>query len=406
MLMVPLWDDRNTARARFYSVTNNKVLDFELSFPYCKRIFGSSFGWLISVDNELAITLFNPFSGVKIRLPPVICLTQADFTRMSQGGDTTDDLFLKAILFADPSYHPNEFVVMVILGRRRMLAFIRPGGGSVNKQRKRWFHYHQLCGFCDVIYSKSRGVFYALNSSGQVFMIDTTLVSFVFCAINRSCQFITIDTTKVTDVNALNCFLPSLEPESPCQFRYIVEAASGDLLQILLYTERDVTQEFRVFKLDFSCSPIPYWVELKSLGEDQVLFLGDGSSSLSVKASDFPGCRPGSIYFSLPFPHPWLEVPNDMGCVNLQSRQQPIKRFHISYEYINCWAAINNAPPIWVVPTIQEAAGAAKTPDWSLGIRESNLDGSRRMRSALPLCQGFRIQRIGTMFWLSLCRLF
>lgn len=39
---------------------------------YTKRFIGSSFGWLIAVDTNFAVTLFNPFSASTIRLPPVI----------------------------------------------------------------------------------------------------------------------------------------------------------------------------------------------------------------------------------------------------------------------------------------------------------------------------------------------
>ncbi|KAM7504541.1 hypothetical protein LguiB_003445 [Lonicera macranthoides] len=341
MLMLPQWDEEK--RARFYSVTSKKVLDFDLSFLYRRQFIGSSFGWLISVDTELVITLFNPFSGAKIRLPPVVCLTKADITRLTEDGLVyKESLFLKAILSADPSSQPNEFVVMVIFGERKTLAFIRPGADKM--QDKRWVRYNRLCGFCDVIYSKSCAAFYALHRDGQVFIIDTYS-------------------------NAVYRFPPSLMPEPPCQYRYIVETASGDLLQVLRYTQQYSTYDFKAYKVNLSTSPIPYWVELKSLGDDQVLFLGERSSSISVKAADFPGCHPGCIYFSLPYPHhSGLEEPNDMGCFNLQSGL-PIERFHISYNFFHSWAATHNPPPIWVVPTFQDAeaaAGDAKKPDWCL----------------------------------------
>lgn len=54
---------------------------------------------------------------------------------------------------------------------------------------------------------------------------------------------------------------------------------------------------------------------------DEALFLGHGHS-MSVKASDFPGCRPNSIYFTddfLDFPPPYQpRGAIDIGVFNLE----------------------------------------------------------------------------------------
>ncbi|KAG5545648.1 hypothetical protein RHGRI_017958 [Rhododendron griersonianum] len=63
------WDYRR----RLYSVTENKIHSrLELRVPYRRRCCGSSHGWLATVNEEdLGITLLNPFSGRTLSLPKV-----------------------------------------------------------------------------------------------------------------------------------------------------------------------------------------------------------------------------------------------------------------------------------------------------------------------------------------------
>ncbi|KAM7504695.1 hypothetical protein LguiB_003599 [Lonicera macranthoides] len=309
MLMVPhrTHDDR----ARFYSITHDKILDdFQLRVPhYNKRFIGSSFGWLISLDTtDLSITLFNPFSASTIRLPPFpVPPKHDDYFDYDNRSIHLPELnleyyFTKAILSADPASHPDDYIVMLIYGLTGRLAYIRPGAGAAPGQ---WAYFQPLqFAFCDIIYSKSSSLFYALGWIGDVCSID-------------------IDKEKA------NWFTPALKIGRPPDLRYIVETRGGDLLQVHRFIHKSFgrsprTGQIKVFKLDKTTTTAPVWVELKSLG-DSVLFVGD-CASICVAASDFPGCRPGSIYFSLPF-LPGLLVKQkpfrnrtsyDMGVANIQ----------------------------------------------------------------------------------------
>ncbi|KAM3005710.1 hypothetical protein FF2_035813 [Malus domestica] len=70
MLMIPT-KHNSSERRGLYGVTQRKPYNFELYVPYKKRCCGSSHGWLACADDNLAITLLNPFTGRTIRLPPV-----------------------------------------------------------------------------------------------------------------------------------------------------------------------------------------------------------------------------------------------------------------------------------------------------------------------------------------------
>ena len=83
---------------------------------------------------------------------------------------------------------------------------------------------------------------------------------------------------------------------------YLVESR-GKLLMVVRYMEwfnidepeegRETTDAY-VYELDFDKQT---WVENETLGDDVALFMGD-STSISVLASDFPGCKPNCIYFT------------------------------------------------------------------------------------------------------------
>uniref|UniRef100_A0A5B7B3J0 KIB1-4 beta-propeller domain-containing protein n=1 Tax=Davidia involucrata TaxID=16924 RepID=A0A5B7B3J0_DAVIN len=340
MLMIP--SDHDYIRG-FYSVTHEEELQFEIPVPYNKRFIGSSFGWLIFVHTDFAVTLFNPFSrgNNAIHLPPIVRPEKMnedgnfDFEKLDEIVFNHEYYFVKAILSAEPaSCSDDEYVVVVIYSELRRLAFMEPG-------RERGWSYldgPEYMGFDDVIYRN--GLFYGLTDSGAVLCIEMDQSTF-----------------RVAYVT------PTLETESPCDMRYIVESCRGDLLQVLRFSEccefSDTlfTSEFKVFKLHKSF-PLSYWIELKSLGDD-VLFLGD-NSSLSVLASEFPGCRRGSIYFSFGFMPDLLIMeqpykssgPCDMALLTLENRC--FKPLNIRLDSI-LHDAMLNRPPIWIVPTFQEA---------------------------------------------------
>ncbi|XP_059627462.1 uncharacterized protein LOC132270295 [Cornus florida] len=127
---VPLWivpakDNSNKSRS-LYSITHNKLCDFQLRIPYQKRLSGSSHGWLFIVEEPFGVTLINPFSGATIELRPIMNLS--DFQPPNVSDDDHDDFeyehdtgpievdfeVVKATLSADPASSPNDYIVTAI----------------------------------------------------------------------------------------------------------------------------------------------------------------------------------------------------------------------------------------------------------------------------------------------------
>lgn len=316
MLLIPTNDGSAESRS-LYGIAEGKDYGLRLPVPYSGRCCGSSYGWLITTELSLALTLINPFSGDIIHLPPI-------FDPIERYGKKElvnhDSIVQKAILSADPYLHPDDYEVAAIVDGHSELAFLKSGDKS-------WTFLHDVgtatsLGMVDVIYYKKQLHF--VNLDIQVMSI-----------VNGS------EDRKSFVANA--CVVA----EGPSRHRtfeqtYIVESSTGDLLLVerhlvpLYNTMEDeemeqganedgmdsrlVTAEFKVFKLPLRQSGTgPHWVEITSLGDD-ALFLGD-NHSVSVLASDFPGCRPNSIYFTddlITFGHPDDFGSCDMGLFSLE----------------------------------------------------------------------------------------
>lgn len=79
-----------------------------------------------------------------------------------------------------------------------------------------------------------------------------------------------------------------------------MESTKGDLLCVRRFFEGETSSKFMVCKLvlDDDNGFVVGEVEVQSIGDD-ALFLGDNSPSVSVLASNYPGCQPNCIYFTL-----------------------------------------------------------------------------------------------------------
>lgn len=116
-----------------YNAMKNKVLDLQLGVPQnYKHFCGSAKGWLIAMDENLAVTLINPFLRVKgrrekensiIRLPsltPPLTVMERNFW-----GENYERFVYKATITADPISNANDCIVVVMYEDLCRLAFIR-----------------------------------------------------------------------------------------------------------------------------------------------------------------------------------------------------------------------------------------------------------------------------------------
>lgn len=335
MLLIPSLAENNEFIRSLYSINQGEIYDLHLQAPYKKRCCGSSHGWLITLDGvAFEVNLINPFyfgssKGI-IHLPqfsPAI-----DMYKEIGEGFSFEYVICKAILSSDPISSPNEFVVMVIYGEMRMLAFWKPGAEI-------WTYITwSLPQFFDVIYVKDH--FLAVNTLGQIYS----------CEIND-------DANPTYNLRSICDSLMGLLGN--CCRRYIVELPDKTIMQVIRILKACMctmngpilTIGFFIYKMVVDDNGRNDWLSIETL-EDGALFLGD-NYSLYVSASQFPGCRSNSIYFTDDYHdsdamllNPYqLAGPFDIGVFLLDEKR--IDRYYIpmAEEY-------HFPPPIWILPTL------------------------------------------------------
>ncbi|PIA27539.1 hypothetical protein AQUCO_07600005v1 [Aquilegia coerulea] len=295
-----------------FSVTENKIYNHPLAIPHNENCRSSTEGWLVTVYNGLEVHLLNPWLTVNnvIELPPLSAFEP-------RGNITSVSYLNKVVLSANPTLNSN-YIAIAIYSRYCRLALFKPGN-------KRWMSFntnHEL--FEDVIYYKDQ--FYAINYFGEVFTCDANPSNLVVSKIIER---------------------PSINPYA--DKRYLVES-DGGLLQILRTLKNEVGSStsnffpggFKVYRLD---SVELKWIETNNLS-GRMLFLGR-NSSMSLLASDFPGCIPNSIYFTDDYFGGYymkLEGPYDMGVFNIEDGS-------FVPQYPTAISKLS-PPPIWILPTL------------------------------------------------------
>ncbi|EYU17546.1 hypothetical protein ABFS82_03G076700 [Erythranthe guttata] len=332
-LMLPLSRPFNR-RGFFNPLTSNL---HRLTLPEAsnsRRRAGSSFGWLILIDESPSIFLINPLTRDKFTLPPLSSFPNVtNFDFYSIGREYTlrspennlyycslremrDSFIKKVILSHNPNTEP-DFSAFAILSRHENLAYCKNGHDSwqiVNEARS----YSE-----DAIYF--RGAFYAVDKFGSIAI----------------CDVVSGDSPIVKFINT--------GQQISGDMQYLVDAM-GDLLLVSRYLDFEIDMEryfevcktvkFRVFKFDWNSQK---WEGIDSL-DDKVLFLG-GNSSFSVVASDYKGCKGNRIYFTDDYSganYDSIAGDYDVGVYNLADG---------SIESFPCYPR-NSHWPIWITPSL------------------------------------------------------
>ncbi|KAL5570062.1 hypothetical protein UlMin_026637 [Ulmus minor] len=336
MLFIPCEEDELIWT--MYDIMDNKFLESKINMSYDKHFCASSEGWLVAVNKDYTVSLYNPYSMLvgncnNIQLP-ILFPTQPfllpgdeyDFENVSEDESEEDFDYhiFKATITADPLENPNDCTIVVIFGENFRLAFIRLGKDTT------WTKVdgHRVWGSFEDILSYNNH-FYALDTEGE-------LISFDVDPHNLNVKSITTENlrTRVTYSK-----------------RYLVKSCKGDILQVERYltwginTERIITEKFNVFKLDMEQQR---WIGIKDLG-DESLFLGD-NSSISISTSNFVSCQCNCIYFT----HDQDLVRSnksghiDIGVYNMETESSTL-HFNIDS---STFTKMFRRAPIWLVPTI------------------------------------------------------
>ncbi|KAI8569430.1 hypothetical protein RHMOL_Rhmol02G0278400 [Rhododendron molle] len=241
-----------------------------------------SLGWLVTISQDGDMNLLHPFTRVQISLPQVTKNYHLDSMKNHLS------FIHKAVLSSRPE-ESNDYVLVVIYGCSRRLAFWRP-------EDKSWTAVNVgLISFCDINFYK--GLCYGVMSNGMVLAFCVwgrylTLASHVgygpreFIGHNGLKQPYIVQSADVVLI-VIRVFREACLPVflGDNHFGFSNSGESG------IYYE---TCGFKVFEVDLS--RVGECAEKTSLG-DNALFLGD-NSSVSLVASRFRGIKSNCIYYT------------------------------------------------------------------------------------------------------------
>ncbi|TVU21156.1 hypothetical protein EJB05_30780, partial [Eragrostis curvula] len=341
--------DANTAT--LFRLSNKKLYRVALPDPPLGSCFvvGSSGGWLAIADERSELLLVNPITRAQIALPSPLTIKNVrgcytldgvlDGYRLheldleNQDCDTQiepDDLtpeqvrfhfYLRVVMSADPS--SGNCIVMIQHMPRNQLSFARVGDAEWT-----WISVDQRC--CDYngfFYNDSDGLFYAVRVTGEVHAIDLNGPSAVVKVILKPITYL-ID-----------------------NYKYIVQAPWGDILQVWRYDEFITEDEKKTLKLKvYMVDQVKQrLVEIKNLKE-HVLFIGF-NTPFFLPAKDYPMLTPNCIYFtedSMDYIYCHKFGPRQVAVFNMEDGS-----FTDLSPGSNSW---QNWPlPIWITPSYSQS---------------------------------------------------
>ncbi|KAJ0982608.1 hypothetical protein J5N97_010863 [Dioscorea zingiberensis] len=245
----------------------------EVHGRYC---CGSSQGWLVTIDFNLEMHLFDPYSSSEIKLPPLPSPQEqhieeveqknrerAQYSGLTEAQVRRDCSVYKVILSTDPRTS-SDYIVVAIFEWFKRLALWKPGASTwvtVNS-------YYPYCRMVDMLWHK--GVLYVITDMHLLFTLDVGPFP------------------KLILINSYLNVIGNVFRE----LRYLVEL-EGELHLIFkeVWSQHNKTYSFTVFKFNSKNKEL---TGLKSIG-DYALFLG-GNHSIAVPSND--ECQSDSIYFT------------------------------------------------------------------------------------------------------------
>ncbi|KAJ4812385.1 F-box protein skip23 [Rhynchospora pubera] len=282
-----------------YKLSDSRTYEFSLSVLDGKFIYGSSNGWVCLDDKDYSMKLINLLTMKQFELPyPSYAL---DFI-----GDRLNAPFIKAdimskIAVSGSPLSSNDCIIAAIMSTFEELLICRLGDKSWNQ----------------IIIKESKLKSYNCGK----FLNDVIFLQGKIYAINGGCALLIVDFDGSNYV-ARETFGPCYQAgdaighPSRCEscieglymIRLYLAGCSGKLLAVRRlgkYFDDDgsfSTQYFELFEFEESKET---WRMIHEIGGES-LFVGQ-NESISVSATDIPGCRPNCIYFTDDFYRGQLE---------------------------------------------------------------------------------------------------
>jgi hypothetical protein len=294
LLLLPFGPDSD--RVTFYSVSDEEIISVPLPDDVRGKMpCGASRGWLALMDEAASVTLLNPFTGARVKLPPPdehvaaacsctrVSNVDGQWVLLPDGGNAEAgsvielnkmrDVFFQEIVLSAPPYPGRECVAMAVLANSTQVAFCRVGVDSA------WT------------------------------LLDTNLECSVDCIVHCKEKIFAIDVTG--DISVCNCnpgagapptatLVPSLSvPENVCNRSFLESKGELHMVGDMVVTF-DETMTFTcntvVYKCDFPLDQTPVWSTVDDVGDLTLLVSKHFHESFS--GASVSNYKSNSVYLS------------------------------------------------------------------------------------------------------------
>ncbi|KAL3629286.1 hypothetical protein CASFOL_026508 [Castilleja foliolosa] len=303
-LMLPPEIEAGTTTYKFYSLADDKVETLCLSDEIrdlrltCR---GSSHGWLALLSqHDDGFFLYNPISRRHIKLPSILNLP----TYLSyhyKGILSSPKSVNKVILSCSPDEDEENCRVVIVRDYGNPLAFCCPG------RSKEWtLMFDENRDYKDCVYSTTLKLFFAINFNYYERRLETwdlgDLSSPKLIKVDKFNYFTTIERFLLNKCVEIK-HLVVVDEDLLLVIQYIMLRVGPDVLHHEQLDERKpdsrryMTIGFYIFKYDDSEQGKFKYLDSSSLG-DLAIFVGLHNHSVAIQATEFPGVKPNSIYFT------------------------------------------------------------------------------------------------------------
>jgi hypothetical protein len=332
--------------ACIYSLVEKKAYTLPLPDPPIRRMYliGSSLGWLVTADERAEMHLVNPITGEQTALPSVTTIEHVKPIYNDSGSvieyeysrhtadrvysppiiipptKLRDYLYIKAFVFFEKS--TGSYIVVLIHNPEFQLSFARVGDDK-------WTLMPPHTLYKDCTYKD--GLLYAVTLMGAVHAFDLSGP---------------VVTLKV---------ITGMDMDIECDDIYIVQAPTGDLLQVRrsrewfedsdrnLETVLTNTSRVKIYKVGTAATEL---VETDCL-QDHVLFLGH-NQSLCLSAKEHPHLKANHVYFTddQDYLHLMKNNIRDIGIFDLAKNNK------VELVSPHLWS--NWPTPTWITPSLRK----------------------------------------------------
>lgn len=313
LLASPAGPDYQIKR-RLCSITTKEICNFEFQMPSSIYSPTCSCGCLTFIDTRTrTIMVFNPLSGARFFLPPL----KVGFD-MPAGVRFSRDPFLgsfEVITLASDGYAASDGFAVAYL----------------NSSDQFW------------TYSKKR-------VRPQDNFIEFTFYKDGILGLTDWGKIRSMHVNSGVGIKFRKIELTSRLPSGDNVDHHFVETTSGDLVMVHRFHDRDDELKFKKYKVNklVYAGEDSYQkggrfevIPMNSLDGDSFFLCGDSSEGISVLASNYPGCKPNSIYY------PDCHNIRRMKVVNIEDGS--VESFFITKDK----AYRKALSPFWIVPSMK-----------------------------------------------------